>query len=69
MNRIDTLLSRYFWVLPVVYLFVAIFLLRSQVGYVYLASGLLIALTIAAHHYGRKAKPEIRLARACSSCW
>ena len=63
MNRIDTLLSRYFWVLPVVYLFVAIFLLRSQVGYVYLASGLLIALTIAAHHYGRKAKPEIRLAR------
>ncbi|MAU33907.1 hypothetical protein CMN23_02125 [Candidatus Saccharibacteria bacterium] len=63
MKRIDTLLSRYFWVLPVVYLFVAIFLLRSQVGYVYLASGLLIALTIAAHHYGRKAKPEIRLAR------
>lgn len=63
MNPVKTSLTRYFWVLPVVYLFVAIFLLRGQVGYVYLASGVLIALTIAAHYYGRKAKPEIRLAR------
>lgn len=64
MNLVQTSLTRYFWVLPVIYLFAAIFLLRGQVGYIYLAAGGLIAFTIAAQYYSRKqAKPDIRLAR------
>jgi hypothetical protein len=48
MNFVQTSLTRYFWVLPVIYLLAAVFLLRSQVGYIYLAAGVLVALTIAA---------------------
>lgn len=63
MKPVQTSLTRYFWVLPVIYVLAAVFLLRSQVGYIYLAAAVLVALTIAAAYYGRKAKPEIRLAR------
>ena len=64
MNFAQTSLIRYFWVLPVIYLFATIFLLRSQVIYVYLAAGVLVVLTIVAQYYARKqAKPDIRLAR------
>ncbi len=64
MNFVQTSLTRYFWVLPVIYLLAAVFLLRSQVGYIYLAAGVLVALTIAAQYYSRKKpKPDIRLAR------
>lgn len=64
MNLVQTSLIRYFWVLPVIYLFAAIFLLRSQVGYIYLAAGVLIVLTVVVQQYARKqAKPDIWLAR------
>lgn len=64
MNFAQTSLIRYFWVLPVIYLFATIFLLRSQVIYVYLVAGVLVVLTIVAQYYARKqAKPDIRLAR------
>ena len=64
MNLVQTSLTRYFWVLPVIYLFAAIFLLRSQVGYIYLAAGVLIVLTVVVQQYARKqAKPDIWLAR------
>ncbi len=54
-------LRNYFVLLPIVYLFVAIFLARSKVQYVYLAAGILVALTFA-FNYKRKIKPEIFLA-------
>lgn len=64
MNLVQTLLTRYFWALPVVYLFATIFLLRSEVVYIYLAAGVLVALTIVVQYYARKqTKPDIRLAR------
>jgi uncharacterized membrane protein len=63
MKLVQTSLTRYFWVLPVIYVLAAVFLLRSQVGYIYLAAAVLVALTIAAAYYGYKAKPEIHLAR------
>ena len=52
---------KYFALLPVLYLFVAIFLARSKVQYVYLAAAILVALTFAIN-YKRKLKPEIFLA-------
>lgn len=56
-----TYLRRYFVVLPIVYLFVSIFLLRSWVEYIYLSSLVMVALTYIAHR-GRKLKPEVLLA-------
>ena len=41
-----TLLRKYFVLLPILYLFIAVFIARSKVQYVYLAVGILIALTI-----------------------
>ena len=55
-------LRNYFVLLPVVYLFVAIFLARSKVQYVYLSAGILVLLTVVLH-YRYKLKPEIFLAR------
>lgn len=64
MSLVQTSLIRYFWVLPVIYLFTTIFLLRNQVGYIYLAAGVLVALTIVAQYYARKqVNPDMRLAR------
>jgi|GEM_PF-1574116 len=64
MNLVQNSLIRYFWVLPVIYLFAAIFVLRNQVGYVYLAASVLVALTIVVQYYALKpVKPDIRLAR------
>lgn len=54
-------LNKYFVLLPIIYLFVAIFVARSSVQYVYLAVGILVALTFA-FNYKRKLKPEIFLA-------
>lgn len=55
--------TRYFWVLPIAYLFLAVFLLRSNVWYVYLAAGVLVLVTTLVHVEDKKAKSELRLAR------
>ena len=54
-------LRTYFVLLPIVYLFVAVFLLRSKVQYIYLAAIVLVALT-AVTHYRDRLKPGILLA-------
>lgn len=56
-----TTLRKYFVLLPIAYLFVAIFLARSKVQYVYLAAMLTVALAGIAH-YRYKLKPERLLA-------
>lgn len=61
MMYIQAKLSQYFWLLPVLYILAAVFLLRSKVQFVYLAAGLLVALTILVHRYG-KSKLDISLA-------
>lgn len=54
---------RYYYVLlPILYLFVAIFLVRNKVQYVYIASGVLVALTVIIH-FGHKLSKETFLAR------
>lgn len=55
-------LRTHFVLLPILYLFVAIFLARSKVQYVYLAAGVLIALTVVVH-YRYKLRAETFLAR------
>ena len=60
-SLILTKLRTYFALLPIIYLFVAIFPLRSKVGYIYAAIGVLLALT-AYVHYRYKLKPEVLLA-------
>lgn len=62
METIQAKLKQYFWVLNIVYLFAAIFLLRSRVEYIYLAAAVLVALTVVVQRSG-KSKPEITLAR------
>lgn len=63
MYLLRTILTLNFWVLPVVYLFASIFVLRSQVGYVYVATAVLVVLTTIAQSYSaRKTKPETQLA-------
>ncbi len=54
-------LSKYFILLPILYLFVAIFIARSKVQYVYLVAAVLIACTFV-FNYRRKLKPDIFLA-------
>lgn len=56
------IIRKYFVALPIVYLFVAIFLARGAVQYVYLAAAVLIALTALAQ-YRQSLKPDIFLAR------
>jgi uncharacterized membrane protein len=56
------ILRRYFVLLPILYLFVAVFVARSKVEYVYLAVITLIALTVLAQHR-QKLKPEVFLAQ------
>lgn len=53
---------KYFVLLPILYLFVAVFLARSQVEYVYLAVITLVTLTILSQRC-HKLKPEIFLAQ------
>lgn len=57
-----SVVRKYFAALPLLYLFIAIFLLRDSVGYVYLASVILLILTLLTY-YKHKATPEISLAR------
>ncbi len=52
---------KYFVLLPIIYLFVAVFLARSKVQYVYLAAGVLVALAFA-FSYKHKLKPDTFLA-------
>lgn len=62
MNFIQAKLKQYFWVIPVVYLLTAVFLLRGKVQYVYIAAAILVALTVVVQRYGTS-KPDISLAR------
>lgn len=62
MEYIQSKLRHYFWLFPILYILVAVFLLRSKVEYVYLAAGVLIVLTILEHRYN-KTDPSISLAR------
>ncbi len=55
-------LRKYFVALPIIYLFVAIFLTRSKVQYVYAAAAILLILTAIAQ-YRTIIKPEVFLAR------
>lgn len=63
MKNLQSALVRNFWALPVLYIVVAVFLLRHHVGYVYLAVGVLVLLAALAQHYADSVKPEVRLAR------
>lgn len=63
MKSFQPLQAQYFWVVPIVYLFAAIFLLRGNVWYVYAAASVLILLTTLIHFEDKKAKIEVRLAR------
>jgi uncharacterized membrane protein len=54
-------LRTYFVLFPVIYLFVAIFILRGNVQYVYAAAGALVALTLLVH-YRYSVKAEVFLA-------
>lgn len=56
-------LQQYFWLLPVAYVVIAVFVLRSKVQYIYLAAGLLILLTAVAHRVDASSRSEISLAR------
>lgn len=62
MNFIQAKLKRYFWIIPVVYILAAVFLLRGKVQYVYIAAAALITLTAIVQQYGTS-KPDISLAR------
>ena len=55
-------IKQYFWVIPVIYLFIVIFLLRGKVQYIYFAASVLIALTILVQRHSAS-KPDISLAR------
>ncbi len=57
-----TKLKQYFWILPILYMFVSIFLLRGKVQYVYLAVIGLIILTVIVHR-DDKSKSDVVLAR------
>ena len=61
-SKMITLLRKYFVLLLIVYLFVAVFVARSKVEYVYLAVVALVLLT-AIIQRGQNLKPEILLAR------
>ena len=61
-NIIQKKLKQYFWVVPVVYILSAIFLLRSKVQYIYLAASAMTILTVIVHRYANS-KPDISLAR------
>ncbi len=62
MDFIQAKLKQYFWVIPVIYILTAIFLLRGKVQYIYIAAAILVALTAIVQRYGTS-KPEIALAR------
>lgn len=55
-------LNKYFVVLPILYLAISTFVVRSDVKYVYLSAIILVGLTIIAQR-SNKLKPEIVLAR------
>lgn len=57
-----TRLQKYFVLFPIIYLALAVFVLRSKVQYIYVAVFLLIAITILVQHRNRE-KPQIHLAR------
>lgn len=63
MKTFRSLFVNNFWVIPIVYMVVAVFLLRSNVWYVYLAALTLVALASIAQYYSSKVKPEVKLAR------
>ena len=62
MGYMTTYLNKYFPLLPIIYLAVSIFIVRSEVTYVYLAAAVLVALTVFAQR-DKKLKPETILAR------
>lgn len=59
-TAMSTRIKKYFVLLPLIYLGLAIFLLRSEVQYIYIAASVLIALTLLAHHKSAT-RPEVRL--------
>ncbi len=61
-NIIQKKLKQYFWIIPVVYILSAVFLLRSNVQYIYLAAAIMVILTVIVHRYANS-KPDISLAR------
>lgn len=62
MKLIQMKLQQYFWLLPVAYILIAVFILRSKVQYIYIATSILVILTLIVHRY-TKSKPDISLAR------
>lgn len=62
MNLLKAKLQRYFWLLPVAYVLIAVFLLRSKVQYIYLAASILLILTVVVHRFAAS-KQDISLAR------
>lgn len=62
MKLIKVKLQQYFWLLPIAYVVLAVFVLRYQVQYIYIAASTLVILTAIVHRYA-KSKPEISLAR------
>lgn len=61
-SKLSAVLRKYFVLLPVLYLFAAVFVARSQVEYVYVAVITLVVLTVIAQRR-QKLKPEILLAQ------
>ena len=62
MKLVKVKLQQYFWLLPIAYVVLAVFVLRYQVQYIYIAASALVILTAIVHRYA-KSKPEISLAR------
>ena len=62
MNIVQKYLQKYFNILPLIYLFVCVFMLRSSVKMIYLASAVLIILTFIAQ-YKHKLDSSTKLAR------
>ena len=54
--------QRFFWLLPIAYLVLALFLLRSNVQYIYIAAALLVTLTVLVQR-STNSKSDIWLAR------
>lgn len=61
-SKMISLLRNYFVLLPILYLFVAVFVARSQVEYVYLAVVTLVVLAVIVQRR-QKLKPEVFLAQ------
>lgn len=62
MEKLLNKIKQYFWILPVLYLFLAIFVLRGKVQYVYAAVIVLVAITALVSR-SKQLKPDLLLAR------